>query len=113
MVFDDAPVLRTENKLLLKYEGVTEGDLLEFAVLSSFSTQYGIVRRPIETGEDVYLENSETLQTFSLRNKNCFFLFGEFEILENFKTNIVSLTTVFYFENFMWRYMPAKLILNT
>lgn len=112
MVFNDAPILRTEAKLLLKYEGTTETGLLQFRILSGFTSHYGISRTGIETEETIYLENTETMQDFVNHVSDALFLFGEFEILTNYKTNINSLHTVFYYENFCWRYMPARLVLN-
>lgn len=112
MVFNDAPELRTENKLLLRYEGITQDSLLQFRILSGFTSHYGVTRSAIETEEIIFLENTETMQEFVNHVSDAFFLFGEFQILTNYKTNIISLHTVFYYENFCWRYMPAKLVFS-
>lgn len=112
MVFNDAPVLKTENKLLLRFIKVTEENLLEFSVLSGFNIRYGIARSPIVTEETLFLENTEEITSLLKQPLDIVYLFGEFEILENYKTNVTSLHTAFYFEYFCWNILPAKLVLN-
>lgn len=112
MPFSDADVLRTDNRLLLRFVGITENNLLEFSVLSGFNIRFGIARSPILTGETLFLENTEEITSLLRQPLDIVYLFGEFEILENFKTNVLSLHTAFYFENFCWQLMPCKLVLN-
>jgi hypothetical protein len=112
MVFNDAPVLRTDYRLLLRYVGVTVDNLLEFSVLSGFTIRFGIARSPILTGETLYFANTEEITSLFKQPLDIVYLFGEFQILENFKTNITSLTTAFYYEYFCWQILPSKLVLN-
>ena len=112
MTFSDAPVLRTDNRLLLRYVGITEDNLLEFAVLSGFTIRFSIARAPILTGETLFFENVEEITSLLKQPLDIVYLFGEFEILENFKTNVTSLHTAFYYEFFCWQILPSKLVLN-
>lgn len=110
MTFSDAPVLRTEKKLLILYEGETEEGLLQFKVLTGFTASYACNWRPVKGEETIYLEDIEPITQYFKHVNDVLFLFGEFEILENYKTNIMSLDTVFLTEFFHWQYIPAKLV---
>lgn len=104
--------LRTDKKLLLRFEKVTAENLLQFRVLSGFNWAYGVMRGAVETSQVLFFENSETLTNLIKQKNDIVHLFGEFNILENYTVNIVSLNTCYYFEFFMWQTMPSKLILN-
>lgn len=112
MVFNDAPVLRTNNRLLLRYVGITEDNLLEFSVLSGFTVRYNVARSPILTGETLFLENTEVITSLLRQPLDIVYMFGEFETLTNFKTNVTDLHTAFYYEFFCWSLLPAKLVKN-
>lgn len=113
MVFNDAPVLRTNNRLLLRYVGITEDNLLEFSVLSGFTVRYNVARSPIVMDETLFFENVTAITGLFRQPLDIVYIFGEFEVLQNFKVNVTDLHTCFYFENFMWQLMPCKLVLNT
>ena len=51
-------ILRTEAKLLLRFDEITAGNLLQFHVLSGFNYAYKIPRGAIETGENLYLRTA-------------------------------------------------------
>jgi hypothetical protein len=105
-------LLRTENKLLLRLEGVTTDSLLQFRVLSGFNWAYGLMREPISTEEILLFESSATLTDLIKQKNDIVHLFGKFDILTDYKTNIISLNCVYYFESFCWATMPGKLVLN-
>lgn len=105
-------VLRTENKLLLRFEGVATDSFLQFRVLSGFNWRYGVVRGVLETEEILLFENSATITDLIKQPLDIVHLFGEFEILTDYKTNIISLNCAYYFEYFLWAVMPGKLVLN-
>lgn len=109
MVFNDAPELRTDVKLLIRFEGITEEGLLKFRRLAGFTYYYDVIRNGIETNEFLYFEASETLTDMIKQQYDTLYLFGELQVLQNFKVNIVSLHTAFLFEWFCWQIMPAKL----
>lgn len=102
MTFSDAPVLKTNDRLLLRFVGITEDNLLEFSVLSGFNFVFRVARSPIITSEVLYFENTEAIISLVHRPLDIVYLFGEFEILTYFKTNVTDLHTAFYFENFCW-----------
>ena len=104
--------LRTDKKLLMRFEGKTAENLLQFRVLSGFNWAYGVMRGAVETSEILLFENTATLTDLIKQPFDIVHLFGEFQVLTDFKVNVISLTTCYYFEFFMWQSMPAKLILN-
>jgi len=110
MVFSDAPVLRTETELFLRYDGLTEAGLMQFTILSGIEHPYNRPGRVIESEEVIYLERVEPITDYIHHLYDAVFLIGSFEILTNFKTNITSLSTVFYYEFFLWKYMYARLV---
>lgn len=107
-------ILRSEAKLLLRFDGITEtGNLLQFHVLSGFNYAYRIPRGAIETGEVLYFENSATLSDLLKEPNDIIHIFADsFDILVDQTVNIVSLHTCYLYEFFMWQTMPGKLVLN-
>jgi|GEM_PF-2105390 len=110
MVFSDAPVLRTETELFLRYDGLTESGLMQFTILSSIEHRFGGQGSITETEEVIYLEMIEPITNYIHHLYDAVYLIGSFEILTNYKTNITSLSTVFYYEYFLWKYMHARLV---
>lgn len=90
MVYNDAPVLKTENKLLLRYVGLTEDGLLEFAVLSGFTVRYNVARSPILTGETLFLANTEQITSLLRQPLDIIYIFGGFEILTFMSTDLLQ-----------------------
>ena len=113
MVFNDAPFLKNANRLLLQYVGITQDGLLEFSVLSGFNIRYNVALSPIVTEETLFFENVVAITGLLKQPLDIVYIFGGFEILTNFKTNVTSLHTAFYYENFCWQLMPCKLVLNS
>lgn len=105
-------ILRQQQKLLLRFEEVTVDGLLQFRVLSGFRWINGVIRGAISTEEILLFENSATITDLIKQPNDIVHLFGEFDILTDYKTNVISLNCCYYYEFFMWESLPAKMIVD-
>ena len=112
MVFNDAPVLRTETELFIRFDEITANNLIKCTILQGINFKHNRPGGAVPTEEVIYLANEAPITNFLTHSSDAVYIIGSFQILTNYKTNIISLNTVFHYEFFYFRYMYPKLVLK-
>lgn len=105
-------ILRTDTEMFLRYEGTTEGT-------ATFTTLTGIDYYYNKPGKATEAEPEETLifpanadiVSYVTRPGDALYIVGSFSVNDDYTVTVNSLSTVFYYELFLWRFCYARMVM--
>lgn len=105
-------ILRTDTEMFIRYEG-TEGETATFTTLSGIEYNYNKPGKATEADpeETLSFPASADILNYVEHPGDALYVVGEFEVNDDYSVTVNSLSTVFYYELFLWRFCYARMVL--
>ena len=100
--------MAAETELFIRYEGTNEAGKEVFTVLSGIEYHYNRPGTATETEEALYFTAEAAIMSYIVHPGDAVYIVGDFTIDESGNVTITTLSTVFYYEFFLWRFMYAR-----
>jgi len=104
-------ILRTETEMFLRYDG-TEGGTATFTTLSGIDYYYNKPGRATEAEpeETLTFPAISDVVSYVTHPGDALYIVGSFDVNDDFTVTVNSLSTVFYYELFLWRFCYARMV---
>lgn len=102
-------VLRTDTEMFIRYEG-TEEETATFTTLSGIQYHYNRPGSVEETEETLTFSASADIMGYVKHPGDALYIVGEFAVNDDYTVTVNSLSSVFFYEFFLWKYMYCRLV---